>query len=730
MSDKEVKVRISTDPSAGIEGINKFKSSMSGLESHTGSFVSKIKSHWLGMSAAVYAAYNTVNKAWDLAEYAAGYIEQMQQLDALALKYDTTSAAITGRMQEIGDGMISMSTSSQVALSALGKNLDPEKLYGLSRAAVVLKDTMNMNANEALKTLSESLEANKQKAIKTAVGVIDLKDRYGDLADKMTEAEKQAAFYNIIMEKTEEIQRRTGNSTKSVADQMETFKTTVENLKIELGMGLIRVGAGVIGVFQGISTASLLVSAGIWKIIQGYDKLQAFVSTGDWKKYYESQSKIAGENAAADWNAAQKYAEKANSNFALMTASTNDLIKAQGKAKASSGLNIPSLGHSDDAAKTIIAQAKLAYEQLKALDKDYFAMQEMLLQENEQIKIIFGTSEFQARKETYEKEIVLAQEYYDRTMKEMELAAKARSKDERTRISDATFIASKEVEIAAEKARRIAKIESELRILMAQKGEGLTSAQGWDVGLKLWENQIQNAFEYGRDLAKTTATSMSSSFSNLFFDAVKGDMKDFKTYWESFADAILRKMTDNVAEMVTQWIMGLSKMQSSTNSSGFGGILGSIVSGIGSLFGFGESAASLTYASAASSGGFFLESAGGLITPAFHGGGIVGSESTFTRPVPAFAFSVAPRFHKGFAPDEYPAILQRGEGVFTPRQMAALGKGSGDNGGGQTNITIVALDSRSFEDYAKRNAPIIREVVTQGLRDNKTRDEYRKLLRV
>jgi hypothetical protein len=60
----------------------------------------------------------------------------------------------------------------------------------------------------------------------------------------------------------------------------------------------------------------------------------------------------------------------------------------------------------------------------------------------------------------------------------------------------------------------------------------------------------------------------------------------------------------------------------------------------------------------------------------FHGGGIVGAEGAggFAS---ALAFAGAPRFHGGMSPDEYPAILKRGEGVFTPGQMRALGGGGG-----------------------------------------------------
>ena len=57
-----------------------------------------------------------------------------------------------------------------------------------------------------------------------------------------------------------------------------------------------------------------------------------------------------------------------------------------------------------------------------------------------------------------------------------------------------------------------------------------------------------------------------------------------------------------------------------------------------------------------------------------HTGGIAGALATRRAGVPAAAFAGAPRLHRGgLASDEVPAILRRGEGVFTPEQMRALG---------------------------------------------------------
>lgn len=75
--------------------------------------------------------------------------------------------------------------------------------------------------------------------------------------------------------------------------------------------------------------------------------------------------------------------------------------------------------------------------------------------------------------------------------------------------------------------------------------------------------------------------------------------------------------------------------------------------------------------------GGLIGSAITAIASGFHQGGIVGAGGqSFTRAVPAAAFFNAPRFHNGgFAANEVPAILQKGELVLTKDQQRGMKSG-------------------------------------------------------
>ena len=93
----------------------------------------------------------------------------------------------------------------------------------------------------------------------------------------------------------------------------------------------------------------------------------------------------------------------------------------------------------------------------------------------------------------------------------------------------------------------------------------------------------------------------------------------------------------------------------------------------------------------------------------FHTGGIVGNDNVPGRTVPAALYANAPRFHEGgfIGPGEVPAILRKGEGVFTEQQMAALGPA------GNTSIAINWTGDAGNDDDRRRLAEAVAAAVAR-----------------
>jgi hypothetical protein len=166
---------------------------------------------------------------------------------------------------------------------------------------------------------------------------------------------------------------------------------------------------------------------------------------------------------------------------------------------------------------------------------------------------------------------------------------------------------------------------------------------------------------------------LSSSIANgaKFFDALK-------SAGVSALTSISSKLADMAAQNLWQAALG--------GSSSNGGLL--------SLLHIGGSATSSAVGSASTLGSFY------------HSGGIVGSESTFQRYIHPAYFDDAPRFHTGLMPDEFPAILQRGEGVFTRGQMAAMGSGGNVTVSMPINIDATGADAAGLARVEQKLADL------------------------
>jgi len=102
-----------------------------------------------------------------------------------------------------------------------------------------------------------------------------------------------------------------------------------------------------------------------------------------------------------------------------------------------------------------------------------------------------------------------------------------------------------------------------------------------------------------------------------------------------------------------------------------------------------------------------------------HDGGIVGMGGSPVS-VPPGAFAGAPKLHNGIASDEYPAILQRGEGVFTQDQMKALG-GRSSQPSVEVNITNESGEPMEAREEGRqmRGDKMILNVVLDAANRNK-----------
>lgn len=185
--------------------------------------------------------------------------------------------------------------------------------------------------------------------------------------------------------------------------------------------------------------------------------------------------------------------------------------------------------------------------------------------------------------------------------------------------------------------------------------EKLAVSRDWQDGatraLQTYADEAGNAAKNVEDVMGMAFTGME----DMIVEFVKTGKLEFADLVTSINAEIARLAFRSMASEAYDWMGGLLKTGLSMAGSYFSG------------------GASLS-PSVAPSG-----AAGLYYSVGHHAGGIVGSEPTFMRAVHPAVFAGADRFHTGgIAGYEVPAILKRGEGVFTEGQMKAIGGGNAE----------------------------------------------------
>ena len=190
--------------------------------------------------------------------------------------------------------------------------------------------------------------------------------------------------------------------------------------------------------------------------------------------------------------------------------------------------------------------------------------------------------------------------------------------------------AAEEWEQAKAKPSRLEAWEAEqdkIRNEQAEKDRAAAQAQ---------IDAYNNRYNYMIELSQRTAEALEKNFSDLFFDAFTGKLDSLQDYFLAFLTSIQRMSADIAGQMAKDLIFG--------KGAGGGGLLSGLGGLLSSYFGGGTPA-------------------GWENAWTHHAGGMAGSGAP-DRMMPAWMIAHAPRFHSGLAPDEIPAVLQRGETVL------------------------------------------------------------------
>jgi len=731
MAENEVRLRITTDASAGVAGVNQYRSSLDGLMKSAEGISSRLKGLFSFTIAGV-GLYQIASVGKDLAELGARAQQAEESYRLMAESVGINAEQLYQSMKSVSKGIMDESDIMQKAAKGLTQGLRGDELVAIASGARYAARLAGEDVKTAYETITDAIANQMPRALRR-YGLVSKEEM--DLLNKAIAAGVEDIRLTDIALANLSIQTaRFGSDAETAYESMQRLRAEWNNFKEEAGKGIIAVVDIVYRTF-------LQSNAGEAKSIFGFnafmEPLEAYW-TGHRQKItaerpYDPYSEGNLQRAEAERDKflvkeklKAAIAEKENQKRLEEIAKLNERIEelwARDTLTAAEYAERQASVWREKGADRLLVEKWLAAELEKIRDKDEAGRLERLgkieQMEREHAMAVTeiwadASARYATHRLTFRKGLLSEQEGLgligasERLAQEYDLTRKILEAEEgRLR----TLITKRSIETAEDDLRgqrevlklalehweisqQLLEIEEE-RILRMKEFTGSFS-EGLDAGARKYFSEIDGSFRRGRTLSEQTARGMEQAFSDGFFAVLTGRIDSLEDVWLSFCHSMARAWSDTLAQMVMESLKG-------SGGGGFGGFFG----GLGNILSGAESFDLFSLFGGAS-GMFFSE--GGI----FHNGRLVpfAAGGVFDRPT---VFRMASGM--GLMAEDGPeAVMPLGRTA-----TGELGIKASGGGGNQTVNIIYAIDTQSFADVCRRNAQAITQTVTSEMKDGKLR---------
>ncbi len=322
----------------------------------------KLKGAWAEVLAGIYS----VQQAWDLMNTSAKAQQEKVAFANMAASYGANSKTMIASLKEASGATISTMTLIRSAGTAMMMGIAPDKITELMKIARATSKQTGQTVTKAFEDISLAVGRQSKMILDNLGIIVDVEKankRYAKelniVGRQLTDTEKKQAFMNATLAAGNDLMEKLGNQTDTNADKLQRFQAKIDDLKIIVGDGLIRVFNFLDGTLHSVAAASLYVSAGIFKIIES---ALGLTDTLNITNKAADQWKI---NTQAAFAAAEDLARKADQAFKDMKTSNEEAINGQKKYKQQIDAVSTSINNQAKAEKKLNDQRKKVVEEAK-----------------------------------------------------------------------------------------------------------------------------------------------------------------------------------------------------------------------------------------------------------------------------------------------------------------------------------------------------------------------------
>jgi hypothetical protein len=238
--------------------------------------LSKIKEHWLALSAAGVGAWMAINKAMDYVKLGVAAMQAEESYKNVTAAYGEDADKLLNKMKQVSAGIISESALMQRAVKALQQGLSGEQIVSLLEVARSSARVAGIDIGAAFDRITEATANQMTKGLQMLGIVIDQNKAYEEYARKigvakesLTEMKQSQALANAAIEEGQRQMQAMGEITMDASEKIQKAEAQLIDLKETLGKGLLAAINAAGGALYWLAGGTMVAASGFMKLGAG-----------------------------------------------------------------------------------------------------------------------------------------------------------------------------------------------------------------------------------------------------------------------------------------------------------------------------------------------------------------------------------------------------------------------------------------------------------------------------
>lgn len=268
-------------------------------------FADSIKNHWMAITGVMFAAYMGFQKVKEYMELGAKAQQITSSFRIMAEAAGKSSEDIVHAMKAATKETIDNSDLMLKATKLMVMGYDSEQIIRFSKNVIAASQIAGVSVGEAYEGLADAIATKMPRAL-LKMGAIT-KDQMKLVSAAVASGIDEMGLYNLAMANLELRTVQLKGTQDLAALSLQKFSAQVKETKEQLGMLVIEGLQKVYGLFQQISSMSMMATTALFRFLQGKALLNKMIDARpDAKKYWQEEADIYAAYARADYEMADK----------------------------------------------------------------------------------------------------------------------------------------------------------------------------------------------------------------------------------------------------------------------------------------------------------------------------------------------------------------------------------------------------------------------------------------